>query len=477
MRGKLLVPVALVSVLALTLSACATPTPGTVQVEVTREVKVEVPVEVTVEKVVTEEIEVTPIPEGPYEHLARARAGEFAGTEVNIFGVYTSEDEARFRAALVPFEQATGIDVNFEGSGDFEQLIRVQVEAGDPPDIAQFSQPGLIAELADKMVPLDSFMNVDQLKEDYIQSWLDLATFDDHLYGLFYRASTKSIVWYSKPEFDAAGYEVPETWDELLALMDEMVANGHTPWCIPAEHGGSTGWVITDWVEDVLLRTAGPEVYDQWTNHEIPFNDPAIKEAMDEYVGKIMFNEDYAYGGPEGILTIWVGQTAELFPSEEEGRAEPVCWMMKQAGWIPAFFPEGTTVGPDGAWFFYFPPIKEELGKPVLGGGDPIGMFNDRPEVRAVIEYLATPAGCEVWVKTGGFISPNRSVPTDWYFDEADRLQGEIMQSADVFRFDASDLMPGTVGVGTFWSGMIEWVGGEKDTDTVLQEIEDSWPE
>ena len=477
MRGKLLVPVALVSVLALTLSACATPTPGTVQVEVTREVKVEVPVEVTVEKVVTEEIEVTPIPEGPYEHLARAKAGEFAGTEVNIFGVYTSEDEARFRAALVPFEQATGIDVNFEGSGDFEQLIRVQVEAGDPPDIAQFSQPGLIAEMADKMVPLDSFMNVDQLKEDYIQSWLDLATFDDHLYGLFYRASTKSIVWYSKPEFDAAGYEVPETWDELLALMDEMVANGHTPWCIPAEHGGSTGWVITDWVEDVLLRTAGPEVYDQWTNHEIPFNDPAIKEAMDEYVGKIMFNEDYAYGGPEGILTIWVGQTAELFPSEEEGRAEPVCWMMKQAGWIPAFFPEGTTVGPDGAWFFYFPPIKEELGKPVLGGGDPIGMFNDRPEVRAVIEYLATPAGCEVWVKTGGFISPNRSVPTDWYFDEADRLQGEIMQSADVFRFDASDLMPGTVGVGTFWSGMIEWVGGEKDTDTVLQEIEDSWPE
>jgi alpha-glucoside transport system substrate-binding protein len=477
MRGKLLVLVASVSVLALALSACAAPAPETVQVEVTREVEVEVPVEVTVEKVVTEEIQVTPIPEGPYEHLARAKAGEFAGTEVNIFGVYTSEDEARFRAALVPFEQATGIDVNFEGSGDFEQLIRVQVEAGDPPDIAQFSQPGLIAEMADKMVPLDSFMNVDQLKEDYIQSWLDLATFDDRLYGLFYRANTKSIVWYSKPEFDAAGYEVPETWDELLALMDEMVANGHTPWCVPAEHGGSTGWVITDWVEDVLLRTAGPEVYDQWTNHEIPFNDPAIKEAMDEYVAKIMFSEDYVYGGPEGVLTIWVGQTAELFPSEEEGRAEPACWMMKQAGWIPAFFPEGTVVGPDGAWFFYFPPIKEELGKPVLGGGDPIGMFNDRPEVRAVIEYLATPAGCEVWVKTGGFISPNRSVPTDWYFDEAERLQGEIMQNADVFRFDASDLMPGTVGVGTFWSGMIEWVGGEKDTDTVLQEIDDSWPE
>ena len=477
MRGKLLVIVALVSVLALTLSACATPIPETVQVEVTREVKVEVPVEVEVEVPVEVTAEVA-IPEGPYEHIARAMAGEFAGTEVNIFGVYTSEDEARFRAALVPFEQATGIEVNFEGSGDFEQLIRVQVEAGDPPDIAQFSQPGLIAEMADKMVPLDSFMNMDQLKEDYIQSWLDLATFDGQLYGLFYRANTKSLVWYYKPTFDAAGYEVPETWDELLALMDEMAANGHTPWCVPAEHGGSTGWVITDWVEDALLRTAGPEVYDQWTNHEIPFTDPAIKEAMDEYVGEVFFNEDYVYGGPEGILTIWVGQTAELFPSEEEGRDEPVCWMMKQAGWIPGFFPESVAVDPDtGAWFFYFPPIKEELGKPVLGAGDPIGMFNDRPEVRAVMEYLATPAGCEVWVKTGGFISPNRAVPTDWYWNAAERLQGEIMQEADVFRFDASDLMPGTVGVGTFWSGMIEWVGGEKDTDTVLQEIDDSWPE
>ncbi len=484
MRNKILVLGVIVSVLTLVLSACGpTPTPEQVQVEVevTREVQVEVPVEVTtiVQEEVPVEVQVTAVPEGAYEHLARARAGEFAGTEVNIFGVYTGEDEARFRAALVPFEQATGIDVNFEGSGDFEQLIRVQVEAGDPPDIAQFSQPGLIAELADQMVPLDSFMNMDQLQEDYIDSWLDLATFDGSLYGLFYRANTKSIVWYSKPEFDAAGYTVPETWDDMLALMDEMVANGHTPWCVPAEHGGSTGWVLTDWVEDVLLRTAGPEVYDQWTNHEIPFNDPAIKEAMDEYVGPIFFSEDYVYGGPQGILTIFVGQTVELFPSEEEGRAEPACWMMKQAGWIPSFFPEGTTVGPDAqAWFFYFPPIKEELGKPVLGGGDPIGMFNDRPEVRAVMEYLATPAGAEVWVKTGGFISPNRSVPTDWYVDgSAEQLQGEIMQNADVFRFDASDLMPGTVGVGTFWSGMIEWVGGEKDTDTVLQDIENSWPE
>lgn len=471
MRTK--VSLSIVSVLLLILTACApaaTPSPEqvAVTVPVTVPVTVEVPVEAT--RIVTA-VAPTQAPEGPYEYLARARAGEFAGTKVTIFGVYTGEDANRFSAALVPFEQATGIDVEFEGSADFETLIVVRAESGSPPDIAQFSQPGLMKQLKDKLVPLDSFMNMEQLKKDYIQSWLDLATFDGHLYGIFYRAATKSIVWYPTPQFQEAGYKVPRTWDEMIALMDKMVADGRTPWCIPAEHGGSTGWVITDWVEDVLLRTAPPEIYDQWVNHEIPFNHPEIKEAMD-YVAQVMFNDKYVFGGRKGILTIWVGQTAELFPTETE---EPRCWMMKQAGWIPAFFPEGKKAGVDAS-FFYFPPIEEKYGKPVLGGGDPIGMFHDRPEVRAVMEYLATPAGCEVWVKTGGFISPNRSVPLEWYTNEMDRLQGEILKNADVFRFDASDLMPAEVGVGTFWTGMIDWVSGEKDTDTVLQEIENSWP-
>jgi len=457
-----------VGVLLLSLSACVVPVAPEQVVET-----VVVKETIEVEKIVTQEIEVevTPVPTGPYEHLARARTGEFAGTEVNVFGVYTGEDASRFEAALVPFEQSTGIDVTFEGSADFETLIVVRAEGGDAPDIAQFSQPGLMSQLTDFLVPLDGFMNMDQLKEDYIQSWLDLATFGDHLYGIFYRAATKSLVWYPTPQFEEAGYQVPTTWDELIALMDQMVADGQIPWCIPMEHGGSTGWVATDWVEDILLRTAPPEIYDQWVNHDVPFNHPEIKEAMDDYMAQIWFNEDYVYGGPEGILTIFVGQTDEMF--DEAG---PQCWMMKQAGWIPAFFPEGKEAGVDAS-FFYFPPIEEEYGSPVLGGGDPIGMFNDRPEVRALMEYLATPEGAEVWVKTGGFISPNRSVPLDWYANDVDRLQGEIMKNADVFRFDASDLMPGTVGVGTFWTGMVDWVSGEKDTDTVLQEIEDSWPE
>jgi alpha-glucoside transport system substrate-binding protein len=229
--------------------------------------------------------------------------------------------------------------------------------------------------------------------------------------------------------------------------------------------------VATDWVEDVLLRTAGADVYDQWVNHEIPFNDPQIKEAV-EIVGDIWFNSDYVYGGIPSILTTFVGDTQT--PMFDE--AGPQCWMHRQAGWIPSFFPEGKEAGKDSA-FFYLPPINEEQGKPVLGGGDIVAMLkdNDRPEVRAFMEWISTPDAAKSWVEAGGFLSPNKGVPLDWYPGDVDRTQAEILQNATTLRFDASDLMPAEVGAGTFWTGMVDWISGD-DLDEVLQKIEDSWP-
>jgi alpha-glucoside transport system substrate-binding protein len=237
------------------------------------------------------------------------------------------------------------------------------------------------------------------------------------------------------------------------------------------EHSSSTGWVATDWLEDIVLRTAGPEVYDQWVNHEIPFNSPEIKEAA-EKMAEIWFNPDYVYGGTQAILTTWVGDTQT--PMFDE--AGPQCWMHRQAGWIPDFFPEGIEAGTDSR-YYYLPPIDDQFGKPVLGAGDVLVMFNDRPEVRAVMQYLSLPEGSKAWIERGGFIPANHNVPLEWFGNEMDRLQAEILMNADVFRFDASDLMPPEVGTGTFWTGMVDWVSGSKDIDTVLQEIEDSWPE
>jgi alpha-glucoside transport system substrate-binding protein len=292
------------------------------------------------------------------------------------------------------------------------------------------------------------------------------------MYGLFFKGDLKSIVWYPVSAFEDAGYQIPATWDDLVALSDQIVADtGTSPWCISIEHGDASGWVATDWLEDILLRTAPPEIYDQWVTHEIPFNHPEVLEAA-EYMSQIWFNDEYVYGGPTAINATFVGDTQT--PMFSEGG--PECWFHKQAAWIPGFWPEGTEAGVDSS-FFYFPPIEEEFGSPVLGSGDQWMMFDDRPEVRALVEYLATAEAAQPWIERGGFVSPNSSVPLDWYTTYPNDELAGILAEADTFRFDASDAMPTEVGGGSFWQAMIEWVAADGEgTEEMFQTVEDSWP-
>ncbi len=426
----------------------------------------------TAEDAVADEAEET-ADAGGYEYLAAAMAGDYEGEEVTVFGKWTEAEGDNFEVVLAEFAEATGIDILYEGSSEFETLITVRTEGGDAPDIAGFPQPALMAEFVrtGDVIDYGAYTNVDQLNADFSEAWTGLATVDGQLSAVPYRASTKSIVWYPTAAFEEAGYEAPQTWDELIALSDDIVANQEgNPWCVSIEHGGVTGWVATDWVEDVLLRTAPPETYDAWVSHDIPFNDPAVLNAVD-IVGDLWFADEYVYGGSTGILSIFVGDTQT--PMFED---PPQCWFHKQAGWIPDFWPEGTEPGVDSS-FFYLPGIDPAYGSPVLGAGDFFAAFDDRPEVLAVMEFLASPEGAETWIKSGGFISPSSAVPSDWYGDYSGQAQAEILATATTLRFDASDLMPAEVGAGTFWSGMVDWVSAEgTNTEEVFQSIEDSWP-
>jgi alpha-glucoside transport system substrate-binding protein len=420
-------------------------------------------------------------PEGPYEHLARAEAGEYAGTEVTILAQWIEAEGDNFANTLAGFAERTGIDIQYEGITDYETVLTVRVEGGDAPDLAQLAQSGLMRQFVENgdLVNLSDFLNVDQLNTDYSEAWTSLVTVEGDVYGVPFRANTKSIVWYPVQAFEEAGYQIPTTWEELLALSDQIVADGRgAPWCLSQEHGDATGWVTTDWIEDILLRTAPGEVYDQWAAHEIPFNAPEVLAAAD-MVGQVFFHPDYVFGGTTAINSVWVGDTQG--PMFDE--AGPSCWMHKQAAWIPDFWPKDPdteeplfTPGVDSA-FFYFPPVEEEFGNPVLGAGDMFVMFNDRPEVRAVIEYLATADAVRGWAETGGFVSPNSSVPAEWYTSYQDAGQAEILAQATLLRLDASDSMPAEVGQGTFWSGMVDWVAANgENTEAIFQQIEESWP-
>lgn len=235
------------------------------------------------------------------------------------------------------------------------------------------------------------------------------------------------------------------------------------------ESSGATGWVATDWMEDIMLRTATPEQYDEWVAGELAFDSEPVRRAAN-IMAEIWFNEDYVLGGTNSILTVPFGDG--VAPLEQD---PPRAWLHRQASFIVNFFSEDTQLGEDMR-YFYLPPIDEEEGRPVLTAGDIFSPMTDEPATAAVMRYLSEGLSTKAWVEAGAMVSPHNDADLDWYPDEWSRGYAEILQNADTVRFDASDLMPGQVGTGSFWTGMTNWVSGA-DLDTVLQNIDASWPE
>ena len=399
-----------------------------------------------------------------------------AGEQVTVFGPWLGPDQENAEAVLAEFANLTGADVRYVGSDSFEQQIRVDAEAGSAPNIAVFPQPGLAADMA-----RDGFLTpladgtADWVRANYAagQSWVDLGTYagadgSDALYGFFYKIDVKSLVWYVPENFEDAGYEIPTTMEDLKALSDQIVADGSTPWCIGLGSGSATGWPATDWVEDLLLRTQSPDVYDKWVTNEIPFDDPRIIAAIEEF-GAFARNDAYVSGGAGAVAsTDFRDSPKGLFSSP------PQCYMHRQASFIPAFFPEGTIVGED-ADFFYFPSYgNKDLGNPVLGAGTVWAITSDSPGAHALIEYLQTPVAHEIWMARKGFLTPHKGVDTSVFGDPTLRKMNDILLNATTFRFDGSDLMPGGVGAGSFWTGMVDYAGGKAAAD-VAAEIQASW--
>ena len=370
-----------------------------------------------------------------------------------------------------------GYEVEVEPVGDFEQQFQIRAEGGTL-EVAAVPQPGSIPDLAEagRIVALEDLgIDVDALTELVGESFVALGEHDGKHYGVPTNINLKSMVWYPKDDFDAAGYEVPETWDDLIALSDQIVEDGGTPWCIGFESEGATGWPATDWMEDIMLRTAGTETYDQWYRHEIPFDDEAVASAAERF-GEILFTEGYVLGG--------AGSTADLAFAEAPRPLfddPPGCWLHRQASFIaaqPAF--EGQEAGVDYDWFT-LPPIDEEG---ILYGGEltVVGPAAD-PEVAAdfLERFIAENVQCEMGgVQASSRISPNVNVGPDCYTDDLLAGASEVLTTAlseGTGRFDASDLMPKEVGQGSFWTGMIKYVrGGPDSLQAVLEEIEASWP-
>ena len=421
-------------------------------------------------------VEAPTFPVMPGGYLEKAVAGEYSGTTVTVDGPFTNPDDVRFAESMKAFEEATGIKVTYIGDKEFEARISIAVDAGNPPDIADFPQPGGVAKFSRQGHIIDptTWISEDWLKQQYNQSWLDMALVPGEdgqpmVGGVWHRFNGKSLVWYPKDDFDAAGYQIPTTWDELMTLTQQIADDGDPAWCIGIESQAATGWAATDWTEEMMLRTTSLENYDKWVKGELPFASPEVKKAIDTW-SEIWFNPKYVYGGTDAIVSTFFGDApAPMFEQP------PKCWLHKQGNFITGFFPETAKAGVDFD-FFYFPPVDEQYGKPFLVAGDIMSMFTDRPEVRALMEYFTTPQSASGWLQNGGALAAHLTATPDMYGVDLERGIAELVSQATSFRFDASDLMPAEVGSGSFWTGMTDYVSSAADLDTVLAEIDASWP-
>ncbi len=406
--------------------------------------------------------------------LSDAYAGKFKGKTVTMSGPFTDNDAVKFNDSIKEFCDKTGIDIQYEGSKEFEASIKIRVDGGNAPDVVDFPQPGLLAGFAKsgKVIDLNKVLDP-SWKKNYIQSWLDMGTMDGKsgkiMAGLWARANVKGIVWYNKKAFDQAGYKVPVTWADLTKLMDQIKKDGDTPWAIGIESGAATGWAATDWTEQVMLRTTTLQNYDKWVNGTLKFSSPEVRKAIETF-SKIWFDDKNVFGGRKAIATTSFGDAPKVM-----FETPPKAWMHDQGSFIVSFFPEGLTAGEDYD-FFNLPTIDPKYGAPLEVGGDIYGMFNDRPEVRAVMQYFGKAESVKTWVSAGGALAPQKDAKAEWASNYVDKKLAQMLIDAKALRFDASDLMPGAVGAGSFWKEMTAYVSGTHDLNTAVKAIDASWP-
>jgi alpha-glucoside transport system substrate-binding protein len=387
---------------------------------------------------------------------------------VTVFGPYVGNDADRFAGVIADFESATGIDVAYTGSIDFVSDLRQRLIGNQRPDVALVPQPGVVDDLIDEsvIVPLapGPFQAVrDAFDED------DLADLPwNPRFVVPYRSNTKSLVWYRPAVFTDNGWAVPQTLGELDRLATEIEEAGDiVPWCFSIFAGSATGWPATDWIEDLVLRREGTDVYERFAAGELSWQSEAVREAFGEF-RDLVLDDARVVGGTRGILQTEVpNASAPLFDDP------PGCAMYKQASFAEDWFPAGTEIGPGGDVDFFVLPGVSAADTLLVAGGDGAVGFDDRPDVNAFLAFLASADGGRAWATDGGFVSERVDVDIDDYYVDTDGLVAELLRSDAVTRFDASDTLPAEIGSGLLWELITLWVEGSVTLDGLLATMDE----
>jgi len=394
---------------------------------------------------------------------------------IEIMYGFGGDQSKGFTAAMKEFESSSGIKIKFtDASQSFDTLIRPRVQGNNPPDIALFPQPGLMLDFAKqgKLQDLGAMIDVNKLKSQLVPGVLDVGTQEGKVYGFPVNFNVKSLVWYPKKAFEAKGYKVPTTIAELEALTNQIKADGTAPWCLGIQSAGATGWVATDWIEDFVLRYGGPQKYDQWVKHEIPFTDPVVVQSAQEFE-KLALADGNVFGGRKAVVS---NDFATAINPEFQD--PPKCFLHKQGNFITqkGFITESVRQNLDQEVGVFQLPGTDASNKPLLVGGDLAGAFSNDDDTKKALEYMSSPQFKFTNIAVSTWLSAFKNFDLANYPNQIAKETAKLAYGSTVSRFDGSDTMPGAVGAGSFWKDMTAWIGGQKDLDEALKDIDDSWP-
>lgn len=391
------------------------------------------------------------------------------GGSVSVLGPWGGNEQTIFDNMVKPFEQKTGVKVEYVGTRDGAAIIRTRVAAGNPPDIYDFPNPGALQSYANqgKLVDLSSFLDMNQLKQQYAQGWLDIGTVNGKLVGVFVKAALKGIVWYDPQALKAAGLAVPTTWDQMMQESQQLASKGITPWAVSLESGAASGWPGCDWIDLIFLKKYGPELYTKWYEGKVPWTSPQVKDAFETW-GKIVAAKGMSYGGRQYILSTNFGSA--FTPLWEN---PPKAYFFQQATFMQSFIQKqypNLKPGVDLS-FFDFPGITPQYAKSVMISGDLMGAFNNTPQADAFMKYITTPEAQAYWVKGNDGISPNREVPISDYPDVLSQTAAKIVTSAEIAVFGADDQMPPKMEQ-AFFSAAVDYVSNPANLDSILTHLD-----
>jgi alpha-glucoside transport system substrate-binding protein len=394
--------------------------------------------------------------------------GSVHGGSIDLIGVWSGTELDNWNAVIAPWEQQTGVTVNFEASRDQDAILTTRVAAGNPPDLAAAPSPTLLNRFAQqkKLVPLENILDMNKLRSEYAKSWIDQGTINGHLVEVFSWASIKGFIWYNPKVWQSKGYTVPKNWNDLITLQSKMKSNGDTPWCVTVNSGAATGWPGSDIEKEITLGQVGPDIYDKWWQGKQKWSSPEIKGAWQSFGQLLGQNDSNVYGGANYIVNTDFGKVGDpMF------QTPPKCMMLNQASFITSFFPKSAVAGQDYDYFSM--PSQNSANEGIrVGAADAFSIFHDTPQARSLINYLVSPEAQEIWVKRGGKIAVNNKVPaTDYPDTVSQKIAKDLVSNTKQLKYDAGDLMP-TDMKNAYWQGIVAFIQDQSKLDSILANLD-----